>query len=108
MSHAELDAGMVAGACRDYLRAREQRIAAEKEEIIACWVGHKKWRWSKPMTREQAMDFCSEELYYAEITGGRWARDIRNLQSLAEMAEKSNTLVTVDADLASMLSPHFG
>ena len=108
MSHADLDAGMVAGACRDYLKARKERIAQEKEETIACYVGHKKWWWSKPMTREQAEDFCKEELFHIEITGGAWARDIRDLQALAEMAEKSNTLVTVNANLARMLAPHFG
>ncbi len=108
MSYAELDASMVAGACRDYLKAREKRIAYDREETIACHIGYKKWFWSKPMTREQAEDFVEEELYMIEITGGRWARDIRNLQALAEMAEKSNTLVTVNADLARMLAPHFG
>lgn len=108
MSHAELDAGMVAGACRAYLKARDKRIAYDREETIACHVGYKKWWWSKPMTREQAEEFCEEDLYLIEITGGGPARDIRNLQSLAEMAEKSNTLVTVSASLARMLAPHFG
>ncbi len=108
MSYAELDAGMVAGACRDFLRAREQRIAQEREETIACHVGYKKWFWSRPMTREQAEDFVEEELYLIEITGGAWARDIRDLQALAEMAEKNNSLVTVNANVARMLAPHFG
>lgn len=108
MSTARLNAAMVAVACRAYLKSREQRIAREQEETIAQFVGQKRRLWSKPMTREQAEEYCSEDLYLIEITGGKWAQDIRNLQALAEMAEKTYTLVTVDAGLARLLAPHFG
>ena len=108
MSFAELPAGMVARACDGYLKARRERIERECEQEIARWTGAKIWFWGKPLTREQAEDYCSEELLMIRITGGAWARDIENLLTLARMADKCNTLVTVDADLANCLKPHFG
>ena len=108
MSNAQFPAGLIVQACERYLKARRDRIDQECEQLISRWVGAKVWFWGKPLTREQAEDYCSEELMYARITGGAWARDIEDLLTLARMAEKCNTLVTVDARLADCLKPHFG
>ncbi len=108
MSSAQFPAGLVVRACEGYLQARRDRINQQCEQLISRWVGAKIWFWGKPLTREQAEDYCSEELLYARITGGARARDIEDLLALAQLAEKSNTLVTVDARLADCLKPHFG
>ena len=108
MSYAQLPAEVVIHACKGYLDAREKRIKECHELAIARLVGTKSWFWGKPMTREQAEEQCREELYWLEITGGRWARDVRDLLTLATVAQKCNTLVAVNAELASCLNPHFG
>jgi hypothetical protein len=107
MSYANLPADIVVRACNGYLQARQARIDNIRERAIERLVGTKAWFWSKPLTREQAEVETAEEVYWAEITGGRWARDVADLLSLATMAEKCNTLVTVDAELAGLLKPHF-
>jgi len=107
MSYSNLPASVVIRACEGYLQAREARIQRECEQEIVRWTGAKLWRWSRPMTREQAQDFCSEELSIIRIAGGRWARDIADLLSLARLSQKRNALVAVKADLAPLLEPHF-
>ena len=108
MSTARLNASMVAGACRACLQARDERIAAKREKIIEAHTGHKKWWWSRPMTREQAEEFCSEEIYWTELRGSRWAHDIKELLALATMAEKCDATVSVSAELAMCIEPYFG
>jgi hypothetical protein len=107
MSYANLPAGLVITACESYLEARKARIERECEQAIANWTGAKIWFWGKPLTREQAEDYCSEELLMIRITGGAWAQKAEALLSTAQLAEKCNTLVAVKADLAQVLQPHF-
>lgn len=106
-SSTQLPATLVIQACESYLEARRARIERESEEEIASWVGVKTWFWGKPMTPEQARDYCSEELGYIRITGGYWAQEAEALLSLAQLAEKSGSLVTVDAKMADFLNTHF-
>ncbi len=108
MSTAELDADLVVQACDSYLTARQARIDRESEQEIARWTGAKLWRWSRPMTREQARDYCSEELGLIRITGGRWASEVARLRDLAEMAKKCKTTVQVSSEHASCLASYFG
>lgn len=106
-SSTQLPAWSVIRACESYLEARRARIERESEEEISRWVGEKTWFWGKPLTREQAKDYCSEELGYIRITGGYWAQEAEALLSLAQLAEKSNSLVTVNARMADFLKTHF-
>jgi hypothetical protein len=107
MSYANLPADTVISACESYLEARRLRIERESEEEIASWIGVKAWFWGKPMTREQAKDYCSEELCYIRITGGYWERETEALLSLAQVAKKTNTNVSVSAKMADFLKTHF-
>ena len=107
MSYANLPADVVISACEHYLQAREARIERESEEEIARWVGVKTWFWGKPMTREQARDYCSDELGYIQITGGYWAQEAEALLSLAQVAKKTNALVAVNAKMADFLKTYF-
>lgn len=107
MSFANLPADVVISACESYLQARKARIERESEEEIARWVGVKSWFWGKPMTTEQARDYCSEELGYIRITGGYWEQEAEALLSLAQVAKKTNALVAVNAKMADFLKTHF-
>ena len=108
MSSAQLPASLVIQACESYLQARQVRIERETEQEIARWTGEKTWFWGKPMTREQARDYCSEELFEIQITGGAWAQRAEALLSTARMAKKCNTFVTVDSRMVEWLESHFG
>lgn len=107
MSHATLPAETVIGACESYLEARRARIERETEQEITRWTGAKIWIWGKPLTREQAKDYCSEELLMIRITGGAWAQRTEELLSTAQLAKKCNTFVTVDANMIDFLKSHF-
>ena len=108
MSSAQLPAALVVQACESYLQARRARIERECEQVIANWTGQKTWFWGKPLTREQAKDYCSDELFEIQITGGAWAQRAEALLSTARMAKKCNTFVTVDARMVECLESHFG
>ena len=108
MSTAQLPASMVIQACESYLQARHDRIKRESEQVIANWTGAKIWFWGKPLTREQAQDYCSEELLMIRITGGAWSQRAEALLSTARMAKKCNTFVTVDSRMVECLESHFG
>ena len=108
MSTAQLPASMVIQACESYLQARHDRIKRESEQAIASWTGQKTWFWGKPMTREQARDYCSDELFDIQITGGAWSQRAEALLSTARMAKKCNTFVTVDSRMVECLESHFG
>jgi hypothetical protein len=60
------------------------------------------------MTREQAEDYCRDELFEIQITGGAWAQRAEALLSTARMAKKCNTFVTVDSRMVECLESHFG
>lgn len=108
MSSVQLPADMVIQACESYLQARQTRIEREIEQEIARWVGAKIWIWGKPLTREQAEDYCSEELMMIRIAGGYWAQEAEALLPTARMAKKCNTFVTVDSRMIECLESHFG
>ena len=108
MSSAQLPADMVIRACESYLEARRARIERECEQVIAHWTGQKIWFWGKPMTRKQAEDYCREELFEIQITGGAWAQRAEALLPTARMAKKCNTFVTVDSRMIECLESHFG
>lgn len=106
-SSTQLPASLVIQACESYLEARRVRIERESEEEITRWIGEKIWFWSKPMNRKQAEEYCSEELGYIRITGGYWAQEAEALLSLAQVAKKTNTTVSVSAKMADFLKAHF-
>jgi hypothetical protein len=108
MSSAQLPAALVVQACESYLQARHNRIKQESEQVIAHWTGAKTWFWGRPMTREQAEDYCRDELFEIQITGGAWAQRAEALLSTARMAKKCNTFVTVDSRMVECLESHFG
>ncbi len=109
MSHIQMPPQTVVEACNSYIEARKTRIQRECEELIASSVGYRGWfGFGKPMTREQAEAEWAEEIDLIKITGGMWANRVRELLSLATVAEKTNTLVTLDADIAHVLRSHFG
>lgn len=108
MSSVQVPAEIVVQACESYLEARRARIERETEQEIARWTGAKIWFWGKPLTREQAEAYCSEELSMIRITGGAWARRAEELLSTAQLAKKCNTFVTVDARMVECLGTHFG
>ena len=109
MSHAELPAAAVIQACTTYIEKREARIAREREDAIAAHVGHRGWfGFGRPTTREEAEAECADEVSWIEITGGMWYDRVVRLRSLATVAEKTNSSVMVDADIAHLLEPHFG
>ena len=108
MSSVQLPADTVIQACESYLQARQDRIERETEQVITHWTGQKTWFWGKPMTREQAQDYCRDELFEIQITGGAWAQRAAALLSTAQLAKKCNTFVTVDAQMIHCLKSHFG
>ena len=109
MSHTQLPPRAVIDACNSYIEARKARIQRECEELIAGSIGYRGWfGFGKPMTREQAEAEWADEIDLIKITGGLWANRVRELLSLATVAEKSNTLVTFDAEMAHVLRSHFG
>jgi hypothetical protein len=109
MSHTQLPARAVIDACNSYIEARKARVQRESEELIQSSIGYRGWfGFGKPMTREQAEAELAEEIDLIKITGGMWYSRARELLSLATVAEKSNTLVTLDADMAHLLRSHFG
>lgn len=108
MSSTQLPAAMVVQACKSYLEARQARIERECEQVISNWTGAKIWFWGKPLTRDQAEAYCSEELLMIRITGGAWSQRAEALLSTARVAEKCNTFVTVDARMVECLESHFG
>jgi len=108
MSHAQLPAKNVITACRSYMDARNARIRQECAELINPCIGHRSWfGFGAPATREQVEAELIEEIQLIEITGGMWARKTEQLLSLAIVADKCNTLVTVDAEMAKLLASHF-
>jgi hypothetical protein len=108
MSYSNLPASIVIRACEGYLQAREARIQRECEELIAGSIGHRGWfGFGKPTTREQAEAECAEEIGLIRITGGRWARDVADLLSLARLSQKRRVPVAVKAELAPLLEKHF-
>ncbi len=108
MSHTQLPARAVIDACESYIEARKSRIQRECEELIARSIGYRGWfGFGKPMTREQAEAEWADEIDLIKITGGMWANRARELLSLAKIAERSNTLVTLDAEMAAFLESHF-
>lgn len=108
MSSAQLPASLIIQACESYLQSRKNRIERETKQLIDSWTGHKTWFWGKPMTREQAEDYCRDELFEIQITGGAWAQKADALLSTARMAKKCNTSVTVDSRMVECLESHFG
>jgi len=109
MSHTQLPARAVIDACNSYIEARKARVQRESEELIQSSIGYRSWfGFGKPMTREQAEAEWAEEIDLIKITGGMWYSRARELLSLATVAEKSNTLVTLDAEMAHLLRSHFG
>jgi hypothetical protein len=109
MSYTQLAPQPVIDACNSYIEARKVRIQRECEELISGSVGYRGWfGFGKPVTREQAEAEWAEEIGLIKITGGMWAGRVRELLSLATVAEKSNTLVTLDADISHVLRSHFG
>jgi hypothetical protein len=109
MSHTQLPARSVINACNSYIEARQTRVQRESEELIQSSIGYRGWfGFGKPMTREQAEAEWAEEIDLIKITGGMWYSRARELLSLATVAEKSNTLVTLDAEMAHLLRSHFG
>jgi hypothetical protein len=108
MSHIQVRPRTVIDACNSYIEARKIRIQQESEELIASSIGYRGWfGFGKPMTREQAEAEWADEIDLIKITGGMWAGRVRELLSLATVAEKSNTLVTLDAETAHVLRSHF-
>lgn len=107
MSSTQLPANLVVQACKSYLEARQARIERECEQVIAHWTGQKTWFWGRPLTREQAQDYCREELFEIQITGGAWSQRAEALLSTARVAEKCNTFVTVDSRMVECLESHF-
>lgn len=108
MSHTQLPAKDVIAACRKYLDARNARIQRELAELINPCIGHRGWfGFGKPATREQVEAELRDEIQWIEITGGLWARKTEQLLSLATVADKSNTLITIDCEMASLLATHF-
>ncbi len=109
MSYTQIPARAVIDACKSYIEARKVRIQRECEELIAGSIGYRGWfGFGKPVTREQAEAEWADEIDLIKITGGMWAGRVHELLSLATVAEKSNTLVTLDADMAHVLRSHFG
>ena len=108
MSSAQLPTSLVIQACESYLQSRKNRIERETEQLIVSWTGEKTWFWGKPMTREQAKDYCCDELFEIQITGGSWAQKVEALLSTARVAKRCNTFVTVDARMVECLESHFG
>jgi hypothetical protein len=109
MSHTQVAPKSIIDACNSYIEARKARVQRECEELIAGSIGYRGWfGFGKPMTREQAEDEWADEIDLIKITGGMWAGRVRELLSLATVAEKSNTLVTLDAEMAHVLRSHFG
>jgi hypothetical protein len=107
MSHAMLPAQFVIDACNLFLIKRDARIEREKEEALARVVGKKLWFFEKPVTRERAKEICSEEFFVIDITGGAFAREVRELRDLAIIAQKLNKDVNVSASIASQLFSNF-
>jgi hypothetical protein len=109
MSHTQIAPKSIIDACNSYIEARKARIQSECEELIAGSIGYRGWfGFGKPMTREQAEAEWADEIDLIRITGGMWAERVRELLSLATVAEKTNTLVTLDAEMAHVLRSHFG
>jgi hypothetical protein len=109
MSYTQIAPQPVIDACNSYIEARKVRIQSESEELIQSSIGYRGWfGFGKPMTREQAEAKWAEEIDLIKITGGMWYSRARELLSLATVAEKTNTLVTLDADMAHVLRSHFG
>jgi hypothetical protein len=109
MSYTQIAPQPVIDACNSYIEARKVRIQRECEELILGSVGYRGWfGFGKPVTREQAEAEWADEIDLIKITGGMWANRARELLSLAKIAEKTNTLVTLDADMAHVLRSHFG
>lgn len=108
MSHAQLPAKDVITACRNYLEARNTRIQREISELVTPCIGYRGWfGFGAPATREQVESELIEEIQLIEITGGMWARKTEQLLSLATIADKSNTFVTVDSEMAGLLGNFF-
>ena len=109
MSHAHLPATSVINACKAYIKARNDRISQERSELIESHVGRRAWfGLGRPATREEVEAEFADEIDWIKITGSYWHDKVVELQSLATMAEKSNTSVVVDAEVARLLEPHFG
>lgn len=109
MSHTQLPARAVIDACNSYIENRNARVKRECEELIVPSIGYRGWfGFGKPLTREQVEAELAEEIGLIKITGGMWYGKAQDLLSLAQIAEKSNTLVTIDAKMAAVLESHFG
>jgi hypothetical protein len=109
MSTANLPPDLVIQACESFIQNREAQILRERNGYIDARVGKRSWfGLGAPKTREQAEAESIDELYYIKIAGGYWHKKALELINLATVAKKCNTLVTVDAEIATVLKPYFG
>ncbi len=110
MSYANLNAHRVANACREYLAAREQRIALVREALIDAEMQR---RFFAPKTRDAAKARLVSagkfgEYEMAGVRGGYWADRIKDLLHLAIAAGPGHVSVCAEeaAIIANFLTPN--